>query len=102
MQHDKQTSVFFVPLLQVTIHYIFASFWSRLGLGQLFSLESPHCLEPAQLLTKPWKFRFPCYRNWLPARFGYPDVGARRSSSLFLTSQFIAFPRMQNRELVFI
>lgn len=59
MQYDEQTSMFFVPLLQVTNHYIFASFWSHLDLGQLFPLESPHCLEPAQLLTKP----FPCYSS---------------------------------------
>lgn len=63
MQRDEQTSLFFLPLLQVTNRYIFASLWSHLGLGQLFPLESPHCLEPTQLLTKPWKFRFPSYSS---------------------------------------
>lgn len=59
MQQEEQTSVLFVPLLQVTNHYMPASFWSHLSLVQFFPLEYPHCLELAQLLTS----RFPWYSS---------------------------------------
>lgn len=63
MQQKEQTSTLFVRLLQVTNHYMSASFWSCLGLVQFFPLEYPHCMELPQLFTKPWKFRFPWYSS---------------------------------------
>lgn len=99
MQHDEHISVFFVPLFQVTNHYLLASFWSRLGLGQLF----PCNLLITWNLCNFWpNLGNSDFHALAPSMFRYPDVGARRSSSLFLASRFIAFQRMQNRELVFI
>lgn len=63
MQQEELTSILFMSLLQVTSHDMSASFWSHLGLVQFFPLEDPHYLELAQLLTKPWKFRFPWYSS---------------------------------------
>lgn len=92
----------FVPLLQVTNHYMPASFWSHLGLVHFFPVEYPHCLELAQLLTKPWKFRFPWYRSQHVSGTCILLWCRNQSSSSFLTSWFIAFHRTQNKELVFI
>lgn len=90
MQHGKQT--------WLSLVMTFTSFWSYLVLGQLFPWNLLIAWK-LLLLTKPYKFRFPCFSSQC---FRCLGVGASSYPSLFLVFQFIAFQRMQNRELVFI